>query len=327
MAAILRPPHTHRRKGIPTRSPRKDDSVTSLGVTFQFPLLPGDLSSFETFTGEGAAPSPWLLAGSWPVRSAGLAIPSPRHNTPGRSVSATTSPVVSAKAKPAGAKRAASTEPSLSQPKTKRPTPSTTGTTAPRKPSSNSVTGRDSPRVRPRTNRSPVRHSSRRTLQNQLTEVANVEPAAPEPAAAATDSLLLATPNLNSPGSDLASVDEPLSLADEVATPPPAHIDIDNHPSSAATDDSVSVTSPSSPSESTRKLSGRRACISCSNSNTPCWRPGWDNSISLCNSCGLRFKKSKIFCKQCRYVPLKSEIQSGPKHTCSKCHFEGDKAL
>lgn len=87
---------------------------------------------------------------------------------------------------------------------------------------------------------------------------------------------------------------------------------------------SVEEAEPESPSlsqssqKSTKEISNRK-CSSCGVRNTPCWRPGWSDSILLCNSCGLRHKKTRIHCAYCCYVPLKSELsEKDPK--CSKCH-------
>ncbi|PVZ97275.1 hypothetical protein BB558_004972 [Smittium angustum] len=65
-----------------------------------------------------------------------------------------------------------------------------------------------------------------------------------------------------------------------------------------------------------------RVCASCKVNNTPCWRPGWDNLMSLCNSCGLRYKKGGIYCKTCSYVPMKTEIISSTSITCKNCRSD-----
>ncbi|CAG8601093.1 11964_t:CDS:2, partial [Acaulospora morrowiae] len=55
-----------------------------------------------------------------------------------------------------------------------------------------------------------------------------------------------------------------------------------------------------------------KICASCRTRSTPCWRPGWRNDLFLCNSCGLRYKKTKCVCTnpECRYIPLKSEYNA-----------------
>ncbi|CAJ0633075.1 12586_t:CDS:2 [Entrophospora sp. SA101] len=57
---------------------------------------------------------------------------------------------------------------------------------------------------------------------------------------------------------------------------------------------------------------GSKVCASCKTRNTPCWRPGWSSDLFLCNSCGLRYKKTKCVCPNtgCRYIPLKSEYNA-----------------
>ncbi|KAI8321762.1 hypothetical protein GQ54DRAFT_172165 [Martensiomyces pterosporus] len=64
---------------------------------------------------------------------------------------------------------------------------------------------------------------------------------------------------------------------------------------------------------------GRRSCASCAAISTPCWRPGWIDSMTLCNSCGLRYKKGKVFCAACCYVPMKTEIATGGAIVCKRC--------
>lgn len=53
-----------------------------------------------------------------------------------------------------------------------------------------------------------------------------------------------------------------------------------------------------------------KKCLSCGSSNSPCWRPSWDPSLGqLCNSCGLRYRKTKARCMNdsCLRIPAKSE--------------------
>ncbi|KAJ1950151.1 DNA-binding transcription repressor [Linderina macrospora] len=65
--------------------------------------------------------------------------------------------------------------------------------------------------------------------------------------------------------------------------------------------------------------SGRRCCVSCGVKETPCWRPGWIDGMNLCNSCGLRYKKGKVYCASCCYVPMKTEIATGGAVVCKRC--------
>ncbi|KAG0237083.1 DNA-binding transcription repressor [Mortierella sp. GBA43] len=58
--------------------------------------------------------------------------------------------------------------------------------------------------------------------------------------------------------------------------------------------------------------SSSKHCEACGAKETPCWRPGYIPNTVLCNSCGLRYKKSNVFCTkiQCKYIPLKTEYAS-----------------
>lgn len=55
-----------------------------------------------------------------------------------------------------------------------------------------------------------------------------------------------------------------------------------------------------------------RTCLSCHSNDSPCWRPSWSlkKQDQLCNSCGLRFKKTHTRClnDNCRKIPTKSEL-------------------
>ncbi|CCH61668.1 hypothetical protein TBLA_0F01250 [Henningerozyma blattae CBS 6284] len=55
-----------------------------------------------------------------------------------------------------------------------------------------------------------------------------------------------------------------------------------------------------------------RQCLSCRSTDSPCWRPSWSGlkTQQLCNSCGLRYKKTKTRClnNDCRKIPTKSEL-------------------
>ncbi|CEP61600.1 DNA-binding transcription repressor ASH1 LALA0_S03e06568g [Lachancea lanzarotensis] len=63
---------------------------------------------------------------------------------------------------------------------------------------------------------------------------------------------------------------------------------------------------------SSPKRSAARACISCHATDSPCWRPSWTNrkQDQLCNSCGLRYKKTQTRClnDSCRKIPSKGEL-------------------
>ena len=55
-----------------------------------------------------------------------------------------------------------------------------------------------------------------------------------------------------------------------------------------------------------------RKCVSCDSQDSPCWRPSWSKNRQdqLCNSCGLRYKKTKTRClnMKCKKIPTKSEL-------------------
>lgn len=53
-----------------------------------------------------------------------------------------------------------------------------------------------------------------------------------------------------------------------------------------------------------------RVCISCGSDQSPCWRPSWSiKEGQLCNSCGLRYKKTATRClnDECKKIPAKGE--------------------
>lgn len=58
------------------------------------------------------------------------------------------------------------------------------------------------------------------------------------------------------------------------------------------------------------KASQIRVCISCGSDQSPCWRPSWSiREGQLCNSCGLRYKKTSARClnQGCKKIPAKGE--------------------
>ncbi|KAG0319524.1 DNA-binding transcription repressor [Podila horticola] len=81
-------------------------------------------------------------------------------------------------------------------------------------------------------------------------------------------------------------------------------------------DEDGKLTSPVKKREPKIKLFGGRQtakhCEACGADDTPCWRPGYIGNTVLCNSCGLRYKKSNVFCTKvdCKYIPLKTEYAS-----------------
>ncbi|KAK9382047.1 uncharacterized protein V2V93DRAFT_378986 [Kockiozyma suomiensis] len=73
--------------------------------------------------------------------------------------------------------------------------------------------------------------------------------------------------------------------------------------------------------------SGRK-CISCGSDQSPCWRPSWSvDAGQLCNSCGLRYKKTGARClsSSCGRIPAKGEwvtmrsTQSAGRYSCLYC--------
>lgn len=94
-----------------------------------------------------------------------------------------------------------------------------------------------------------------------------------------------------------------------------------------------SATSSASPKKAAKVRESKattKKCEACGASETPCWRPGYTAHSALCNSCGLRYKKSNVFCAKvgCKYIPLKTEyaameaerVKSGRAHlVCHKC--------
>ncbi|KAI5960093.1 ASH1 [Candida pseudojiufengensis] len=70
----------------------------------------------------------------------------------------------------------------------------------------------------------------------------------------------------------------------------------------------------SPPPQTTNKSSSHshtsRTCISCGSDQSPCWRPSWSiKQGQLCNSCGLRYKKTSARCLNdlCKKIPAKGE--------------------
>ncbi|ODQ68527.1 hypothetical protein NADFUDRAFT_63949 [Nadsonia fulvescens var. elongata DSM 6958] len=73
---------------------------------------------------------------------------------------------------------------------------------------------------------------------------------------------------------------------------------------------STATTSPLIPTTTHPASSLRRQCISCGSDQSPCWRPSWSTAAGqLCNSCGLRYKKTNARClvETCGRIPAKGE--------------------
>lgn len=63
-------------------------------------------------------------------------------------------------------------------------------------------------------------------------------------------------------------------------------------------------------SSSNQHINRSKKCMSCFSSSSPCWRPSWSpEEGQLCNSCGLRYRKTKARCynPSCLKIPSKSE--------------------
>ncbi|KAF9089435.1 DNA-binding transcription repressor [Mortierella sp. AD031] len=93
---------------------------------------------------------------------------------------------------------------------------------------------------------------------------------------------------------------------------------------------STSGTSSKKTSKAREGKQTTKRCEACGASETPCWRPGYTAHSALCNSCGLRYKKSNVYCSKegCKYIPLKTEYAAmdaertnhGRNHLlCQKC--------
>ncbi|QLG71633.1 hypothetical protein HG535_0B06790 [Zygotorulaspora mrakii] len=77
-----------------------------------------------------------------------------------------------------------------------------------------------------------------------------------------------------------------------------------------------------------------RKCVSCHAIDSPCWRPSWSGKRQdqLCNSCGLRYKKTHTRClnENCRKIPTKGELsimksngifkRKNPDNTITECY-------
>lgn len=70
-----------------------------------------------------------------------------------------------------------------------------------------------------------------------------------------------------------------------------------------------------------------KTCASCKTKKTPLWRDSEDG-IPYCNACGIRFKKYRVRCSSCLYIPRKDEREVS-KNCCHcgslfiHCKFHG----
>ena len=58
-----------------------------------------------------------------------------------------------------------------------------------------------------------------------------------------------------------------------------------------------------------------KVCASCKTKKTPLWRDAEDGTPH-CNACGIRFKKYRMYCPLCSYIPRKDEKFG---KTCCQC--------
>lgn len=68
-----------------------------------------------------------------------------------------------------------------------------------------------------------------------------------------------------------------------------------------------------------RNSTKSKTCASCHTKKTPLWRDA-DDGTPYCNACGIRFKKYRIRCPTCLYVPRKDEKTSD--NSCYMCGFQ-----
>ncbi len=103
-------------------------------------------------------------------------------------------------------------------------------------------------------------------------------------------------------------------------------------PKSASDEDSMGSISPNIPSmdgikmdkkcyslKCSRHSAKTKTCASCHTKKTPLWRDA-DDGTPYCNACGIRFKKYRIRCPACMYVPRKDEKTSD--NSCFMCGFQ-----
>ena len=64
--------------------------------------------------------------------------------------------------------------------------------------------------------------------------------------------------------------------------------------------------SPSDVDLGTAPIQVEKECASCGTFKTPLWRDAEDGT-HLCNACGIRYKKYRIRCVRCWYIPKKEE--------------------
>ena len=69
------------------------------------------------------------------------------------------------------------------------------------------------------------------------------------------------------------------------------------------------------------RVKGKITCIDCGAPKTPQWREGPDGPRTLCNACGVRYKKSRFFMpEQCQMQPSHGILQAHFGHALSHAH-------
>ena len=75
-----------------------------------------------------------------------------------------------------------------------------------------------------------------------------------------------------------------------------------------------------------RYSSKSKTCASCGTKKTPLWRDA-DDGTPYCNACGIRFKKYRVRCPSCLYIPRKDEKTNNSCFLCGfqlvRCRFSG----
>ncbi|KNE54414.1 hypothetical protein AMAG_00388 [Allomyces macrogynus ATCC 38327] len=70
-------------------------------------------------------------------------------------------------------------------------------------------------------------------------------------------------------------------------------------------------------------LGPQKTCASCQATKSAghTWRTGWNETIVLCNQCGLRYTRNgHVHCKSCNYIPTKSQLnQQAAVPRCTRC--------
>lgn len=127
---------------------------------------------------------------------------------------------------------------------------------------------------------------------------------------------LLPTNHYDKPYSRPNFVSSSSSPSDKEFTTPIYHPILNPSPNYSTISPKLPSPPPDSPEENSisgaaaSSSNSRRRCISCGSDQSPCWRPSWSTTAGqLCNSCGLRYKKTGARCisSNCGRIPAKGE--------------------